>query len=174
MELTILFFIFVLLLGVYLLVKSRRRINIQEVKPKYSPYSYTRKNYIMTRAESDMFRRLERIAGAKYYVFPQIHLSSLLNHAINGQDWRAALAKIQRKSVDFVLVNRETMMTSYVIELDDKTHDTSAARIVRDNLVDEIFLDAGVPLVRLRNVHEMSDEDIIDTLPSTAIDSVAE
>ena len=166
MEYVVLIFICVVVLCVYALIKLKKPLNTQEGSSKLSPYRYTRKNYIMTRAESELFRRLENIAGTKYYVFPQIHLSSLLSHAVNGQDWRAALAKIQRKSVDFVLVNRETMITSYAIELDDRTHDTSASRIARDKLVDEIFLDAGIPLIRLRNIQDMSDEDIINVLTS--------
>lgn len=166
MEFLILLSIGIVALCVCVFLKLRKPIKPQEGDSKLSHYRYVRKNYIMTRAESELFHRLEHIAGAKYYIFPQIHLSSLLNHAVNGQDWRAALAKIQRKSVDFVLVNRETMMTSYAIELDDRTHDTSASRITRDKLVDEIFLDTGIPLVRLRNVQNMSDEDISGVLTS--------
>lgn len=170
MELAVLFLIGTIVLCVYVFLKFRKPVKIEEREQKLSSYRYTRKNYIMTRAEFDLFRRLEHIAGAKYYIFPQIHLSSLLNHAVNGQDWRAALAKIQRKSVDFVLVNRKTMMTSYAIELDDKTHDSSAPRITRDELVNEIFLDAGIPLVRLRNVHDMNDEDIVNILTNITVD----
>lgn len=162
-------FVLCILAAAYIIFRLVRRPAIKKENPKLSPYRYIRKNYVMTRAESDMFRRLEHIAGEKYYVFPQIHLSSLLNHAVNGQDWRAALAKIQRKSVDFVLVNRETMVTSYAIELDDKTHDSSASRIARDELVNEIFLDAGIPLVRLRNVRDMSDEGIVSALTNATV-----
>lgn len=136
-----------------------------------SRYKYTRKKYIMTQAESHLFRRLESIAGSKYYIFPQIHLSSILDHQVYGQDWRAALARIQRKSVDFVLVNKQTLTTSYAIELDDKTHDATA-RITRDDFVDEIFSDANVTLVRFRNITRMSDQDITQKLQESSLQTL--
>lgn len=128
---------------------------------KLSPYIYERKEYIMTSYERQLFKRLEAISNEKYYVFPQVHLSSLLKHDVNnGQDWRAALSKIQRKSVDFVLVDKETLETAYAIELDDRTHDMSTSRWERDELVNEILFDTGIPLVRLRNIRSLTDEEI--------------
>jgi hypothetical protein len=139
--------------------------DVPKIQPKLSPYNYKRKEYIMTMPEAKLFRRLESIASDKYYIFPQVHLSSLLNHEVkNGQNWRAALAKIQRKSVDFVLVDRDTLQTAYAVELDDRSHDISDLRRERDDLVNEIFFDSGVALVRLRNLESMSDEQIISKL----------
>lgn len=130
-------------------------------KPKLSNYKYDRKRYIMTYNESDFFKRLNSIFGARYYIFPQVHLSSLLNHEVrNGQDWRAALSKIQRKSVDFVLVDMSTLVTACAIELDDITHATDWSRVNRDELVNEIFEDSGVPLVRFKFVKSITDEEI--------------
>ncbi len=138
-----------------------------------SLYKYERKNFIMTKAEAALFRRLERVVGSKYYIFPQIHLSSLLSHEVkNGQDWRAALSKIQRKSVDFVLVNKESLITSFAIELDDRTHDIST-RVNRDDFVNEIFRSARIPLVRLRNPSAMTDTDIIKAFTAARQDVVS-
>lgn len=88
-------------------------------------------------------------------------MSSLLKHDVNnGQDWRAALSKIQRKSVDFVLVDKETLETKYAIELDDRTHDSSISRMERDELVNEILFNTGIPLARLRNISSLTDEEM--------------
>lgn len=142
------------------LSKPRAAEKVQP-EPKLSNYQYDRKKYIMTYSESELFRRLDTIFGMKYHVFPQVHLSSLLNHEVrNGQDWRAALSKIQRKSVDFVLVDKNTLVTACAIELDDRSHDIEWSRVNRDELVNEIFEDSGVPLVRFRFVKSLSDEDI--------------
>lgn len=122
-------------------------------------YRYTPKTYIMTKRESQFFTRLNSILGDRYYIFPQVHLSSLLDHKVKNQNWKAALAKIQRKSVDYALVDKQTLITRYALELDDSTHN-SATRIERDKLVDGIFDVAGTPLIRLRNVEQMSDAEI--------------
>lgn len=122
-------------------------------------YSYIAKTSIMTTAETIFFQRLEHISGDRYHVFPQIHLSSLLDNRVKGQNWRAALAHIQRKSVDFVLVDKQTMHITYVVELDDATHDRYD-RKRRDDVVGEILQSVGIPLVRFRNAGNISDDDI--------------
>lgn len=127
-------------MGSYLSASNVRRVVIK------LPYMYTRKKYVMTYVESELFRRLDRLFGSKYFVFPQVHISSLLNHKLKGQNWRGVLSKIQRKSVDFALVGKETLETRCAVELDDATHD-SQNRMERDSLVDEAFSRAGMPLV---------------------------
>lgn len=122
-------------------------------------YEFTRRDYIMTRVEGELFRRLENMVGDRYYIFPQVHLSSLLDHKVNGQNWKGALSTIQRKSVDFVLVDRVSLRTMYVVELDDTSHD-QPDRQQRDGLVEKLLLEADTPLVRLRNLDTLSDEDI--------------
>lgn len=122
-------------------------------------YEFMRRDYIMTRVEGELFRRLEKIAGDRYYVFPQVHLSSLLDHKVKGQNWRAALSTIQRKSVDFTLVDKASLRTMYVVELDDISHDPPE-RQERDGFVAELLLNADMPLVRLRDIEHLSDEDI--------------
>lgn len=123
-------------------------------------YDFARRDYIMTQAEAKLFRRLETIAGDRYYVFPQVHLSSLLDHRVrNGQSWRGALSKIQRKSVDFVLVDKTSLRTMYAVELDDRTHDRPD-RQERDDMVARCLLDVDIPLVRLHKIDAMSDDDI--------------
>ena len=139
------------------LIPSRKNVK-KEVQPVQS-YSYTRRNFIMTQAESSLFQRLWRIAGDRYFIFPQVHLSSLLDHKVKGQDWRAALSAIQRKSVDFALVDKTTFKTTYAVELDDSTHD-APDRQERDGKVEQYLQIANIPLVRLRNADRLSDEEI--------------
>lgn len=141
--------LFILLIVVALLVINRPRIKTGE-KATPSQYAYTRKLYIMTKAEAACFRKLQEISGTKYYAFPQVHLSSLLDHAVKGQNWKGALAKIQRKSVDFAIVDSETLQTLLVIELDDYSHER-VDRKIRDKFVDEILSAAKIPLIRLNS-----------------------
>jgi len=146
---------FIIIVAV-LLPTSKKVVN---ESAKRKEYDYARRDYIMTQAEMNLFRRLEKVAADRYYIFPQVHLSSLLNHTVKGQNWKAALSAIQRKSVDFALVDKVTLKTTYAVELDDSTHDRPD-RQERDGRVEQYLQDAGIPLVRLRNVDKLSDIEI--------------
>src|SRR5260221_4120237 len=69
-------------------------------------YQYKRKGFSLTRAEHECYDALISAVGKEFYIFPQVHLASLLDNKIVGQNWRAALAHINRKSVDFVLCDK--------------------------------------------------------------------
>ena len=120
-------------------------------------YKYDQKNFIMTRAEHECFDALVKAVGDKYHVFPQVHLPSIVNNKVVGQNWKAAFRHISQKSVDFVLCDKAYLAPKLAIELDDKTHER-ADRIDRDDEVERILADAGLPLLRLEN-HGNFDSD---------------
>jgi len=129
---------------------------------KNNLYKYSAKSSVMTKAESDFFVKLERVVNERYYVFPQVHLSSLLDHRIKGQEWSYAFRHINGKSVDYILCDRQTLRPVYAIELDDYTHDQDD-RKKRDAEVERIFDEAGLPLVRFKN-KDVTDSEIIQAL----------
>ncbi len=148
---------------VFSIAKSMTSAPTNSDYPRYRQperYFYRRKDYIMTAAEGAFFRRLENICADKYYVFPQIHLSALLSNNTKGKYWKAAFQRINRTSVDYVLVNKETLRTAYAVELDDSTHDRPE-RQARDEGVEDMLGSAGIVLVRFRNAANMSDDEII-------------
>lgn len=123
-------------------------------------FFYSRKDNIMTDAEAQFFNRLQRISLDKYYVFPQIHLSAMLKNETKGKYWKAAYQRINRTSVDYVLVRKDNLQIRYAVELDDWSHD-DPKRQSRDKGVEEMLASVGIPLVRFRNVARISDEEII-------------
>jgi very-short-patch-repair endonuclease len=129
---------------------------------KNNIYSYTAKSSLMSKTESDFFVKLERAVSERYYVFPQVHLSAILDHRVKGQEWKYAFRHINGKSVDYVLCSRATLKPTYAIELDDYTHDKPDRR-ERDSEVERIFEAANLPLVRFRN-KDVSENDIIQAL----------
>jgi very-short-patch-repair endonuclease len=129
---------------------------------KNNIYSYTAKSSLMSKTESDFFVKLERAVSERYYVFPQVHLSAILDHRVKGQEWKYAFRHINGKSVDYVLCSRATLKPTYAIELDDYTHDKPDRR-ERDSEVERIFEAANLPLVRFRN-KDVSESDIIRAL----------
>ena len=131
---------------------SRRpaRTNSAKAEEEYEPkYVYTRKQFIMSRAENDFYGALQQAVGTNYVILPQVHLGTFLDHRIKGQKWAAALSVIQRKSVDFLICNREYYNPLVAIELDDVSHD-ALDRQKRDKVVEAICARADMPLVRIR------------------------
>ncbi len=131
---------------------------------KNNKYSYFAKELIMSRTEADFFEKLNLVTGDRYFVFPQVHLSALLDHRVKGQDWSIAFRHINGKSVDFVLCDKLTLQPAYAIELDDFTHDRRD-RVERDLEVERIFEGARLPLVRFKSAN-VSGEEIIRALSS--------
>ena len=113
-------------------------------------YRYNSKKYIMTRAEADLYRKLLVLYGKNQIIAPQVRLSSLLNEKVKGQNWRAALAHVNQKSVDFVVLDKQNLEIRAVIECDDYTHNKKD-RQFRDSEVNRILGDAAIPFYRLKN-----------------------
>jgi hypothetical protein len=162
MEILLVIAFIAVLLGIFggLLAKHEK-----EVKP----YSYRAKEHLMTQAEENFFRMLSQAVSEKYLVFPQIHLSALLEHEIPGQDWTYAFRHINQKSVDYVLCDKITLKPVYAIELDDYTHRLNKDRFDRDIEVERIFADAKIPLVRFRDYSRLTSDDIINKLSTARV-----
>ncbi len=126
-------------------------------------YTYKPKGHLMTRREEECFRTLNRIFEKKYYVVPQVHLSALFSHEIPGQSYKGAFAHINGKSVDFVLMNKETLKPVCAIEIDDYSHN-SKRRYERDLEVERIFKEANFPLMRSREFLNLSDKQIFERI----------
>ena len=150
---------------------TRKIFNDKEsAEIKKSTYRYFARNAIMTERENKFFQQLNEILGNKWFVIPQVHLSALLNHKVKGQNWKAAFRHINGKSVDFVLLSKETMKPICAIELDDSTHNYKN-RAERDAEVERIFTEAKLPLARFKNPEKLSRQDIVNTI-ATAIKKV--
>lgn len=124
--------------------------NVKRSDKSSTIYRYGRKDYFMNRAEHEFFDILTGVVGSSYYVFPQVHLSTILEHRIKGQDWRAAFRRINGKSVDFVICDKAYIKPLLAIELDGRSHDIEAVR-QRDAEVERIFEGAELRLLRIAN-----------------------
>ena len=134
---------------------------------KNKVYSYTVKPLTMSKTEKEFFGKLLQVVEDRYYVFPQVHLSALLDHKVKGQNWSYAFWHINGKSVDYVLCDKNTLFPTYAIELDDFTHERKD-RIKRDIEVERIFTDAGLPLVRFKS-RDVSPSEIIQALTNAKL-----
>jgi very-short-patch-repair endonuclease len=118
----------------------------------------------MTKTENDFLKILKSILHERYQIFPQVHLTALLDEKmVKGQNWKAAFRHINGKSVDFVVCDIEYARPMTAIELDDPSHDTEERRS-RDLEVECIFDKANIPLLRFRNHKNMSREAIANLI----------
>lgn len=113
-------------------------------------YTYRSQESFMSSAERDFFGVLKSAVGSKYQIFAQVHLPTILDCKINGQNWHGAFRHIGEKSVDFVLCDSISLKPLLAIELDDKSHDEES-RQLRDEEVERIFKEADLPLLRFEN-----------------------
>ena len=113
----------------------------------------------MTKGENEFFQILTKILQNKYYIFPQMHLTTFLEHKVTGQTWKGAKAHIDRLSVDYVICDKKYLSPIIAIELDDSTHNRGD-RIVRDTEVERILQEAKVPLIRIPYTDRFKEEEI--------------
>ena len=153
--------IFVILMAVVFIVLKKFSPDIfnNEEKESKSPYNYKKKDFLMSRAEHEFFNILVEVIGNQYYVFPQIHLSTILDNKIVGQNWRGAFRHIDEKSVDFVICDKAYIKPILAIELDDKTHERED-RKGRDGEVERILNESGLVLLRFGNNGSFNKEEI--------------
>lgn len=113
-------------------------------------YRYQRKDAFMTAAEREFFSVLRLATRERYQVFAQVHIPTILDHKVAGQNWRGAFRHIDEKSVDFVLCDTTSLRPILAIELDDRSHGEESRKL-RDEEVNRIFEEAGLPLLRIEN-----------------------
>src|SRR3989344_1493371 len=113
-------------------------------------YQYKKRVFFLSRAEHECYDALVSAVGNEYLIFAQVHLPTLVDNKVVGQNWRGAFRHISEKSVDFVLCDKAYISPKLAIELDDKTHERPERRD-RDREVERILQGAGMPLLRLEN-----------------------
>jgi len=84
-------------------------------------YNYKQKDFFMSRPEHEFFDILLSVVGDKYHIFSQVHLPTIIDNKVYGQNWYGAFRHIDGKSVDFVLCDKNYIKPVLAIELDDKT-----------------------------------------------------
>jgi very-short-patch-repair endonuclease len=137
-----------------ILIKVGRKNHASDVV-----YQYKKKDFLLTKSERDFFNTLVAALGEQYYVFPQLHLPTFLEHKMLGQKWIAAFRHIDEKSVDYIICDRYNIKPILAVELDDISHN-KVSREVRDKEVERILKTAGLPLLRFASPNNLSKEEI--------------
>lgn len=156
--------ILVIAVGLIVLASKLAGFNFgSTAAPKKNVYRYSKKMNLITRNETIFFKTLSNIINDEYLLFPQVHLSSILDEKTTKQNWKAAFRHINQKSVDFVICTKDSLQPICAIELDDATHQRKD-RKERDKEVERIFNQAQLPLIRFTTVQSRDIESVRSTI----------
>jgi len=106
---------------------------------------------MLTTTEQQFARSLQDMLPTEYRFMMQVSLHRVvhLRRMQSNRQWlNPYWNRIAQKSLDFVIVRTADTRIMLAIELDDASHDR-ADRIARDELLDTIMQDAGLPLVHI-------------------------
>lgn len=112
---------------------------------------YEKKPYLFdANSEFNLYKLLVELYGDKYYVFPQINYSHLIQpKKSNWEEERRYRSRIDRKSADFVFCDKEKIIPKLVIELDGYVHNFKNKQ-ARDQFIDDITGISDLPILHLK------------------------
>ncbi len=121
-----------------------------------SPYRLS--SQFFTPAEASFYRVLKQMMGEHLLIFPKVALKEFL-FVTDKQNYQSHYNRIDRKHVDFLVCDPNTLQPVFAIELDDSSH-RQANRGERDAFVDSALSVANLPLVHIParetyNTHEL-------------------
>lgn len=104
---------------------------------------YKKRTSVMNSSETAFFFELEKQLPQGYHIFPKMRIADLID-ATDGYGLRYRKNKILPKHIDFAICD-SYFKPIMAIELNGSSHNR-ADRIERDQLVNEIFRVASLPL----------------------------
>jgi len=129
---------------VKIILENKKGLNDIKVE---SPYE--KKQYIFDSInELNLYRTLLELFGNKYNIFVQVNYS----HLIQTKDKydRGNRSKIDKKSADFVLCDKDHVVPLLVIELDGFSHDTIKEQ-ERDGFINKTMNEINFPILHIKN-----------------------
>jgi len=122
------------------------------------PYKVT--DNFLTDTERSFYHSLKLCVGDKAVICPKVGLKDFFYVGKGvGKDYMKYLNKINRKHVDFLLCEPNTMKPLCGIELDDISH-TSKKTYERDLFVEKVYNDANFELIRISSKYTYKELEI--------------
>ena len=105
---------------------------------------------LLTAAEQRFYEALDAAIDGRLLILSKVRVADLLIiTSANGAARYRVFRSIACKHVDFVLAKAENLQPMAAIELDDSSHQRADRRL-RDQLLDDLFEKAALPLIRFR------------------------
>lgn len=119
---------------------------------------YRLREPFLTKTEAALFRTLMDIMGVRYVICPKVSLSDLFI-ILRPNENVHFFNKIFRKHVDFLLCDPETYEPSFGVEIVKPIAKDGVREA--DKFMEELFTDAGLPLVHIPSQEEYDPTDIV-------------
>ncbi len=153
----ILLIIIIVILGIlFYFFKDKIYIFLQS-EEKILPFK--RKDFLLNIPERQFFEGLQQIIPAEYIVFPQIVLSSIVQVTSKRKEFWTYQNKINRKTIDFVIFEKQYLKPAIAIEYDGKTHNRSD-RQERDDFVNKVLSSAGIKSLHIKHQKNINFEEV--------------
>ena len=123
-------------------------------------YLYELKNSLLSANEIKYYDAIKNVMPDGYLVFPQVNLASIINRT-DGARFQNELFR----NVDFLITDK-IYQPKIILEINDRTHLT-AERKVRDEKVQKICEEAGVPIIKLWTSYGVNSDYIKERITET-------
>lgn len=145
--------------------KRQRPRHESDAAPTADHLLFIRADAVLTANEAEFYRHLVMAVGGKFLVFPQLPVSLIVqpDASMPAGARQAAMNKIDRKRVDFALVDAATMRVAMAVEVNDASH-RRPSRQERDEFVSRSLAQAGVRLVTIRASRTYSADELARSL----------
>lgn len=134
-----------IILGIYQIISGGK-------KEELDLSVYERKPFLFdTTSEFNLYKILFELFGNKYYIFPQINYSHLIQPKKSTfSEERKLRSRIDRKSADFVFCDKARIIPRLIIELDGGVHNFKNKQ-ARDEFINSVTQIVDLPLLHLKN-----------------------
>jgi hypothetical protein len=119
---------------------------------------YRLREPFLTSTELALFRMLKEMMGERYVICPKVALNDMF-YILRPNENVHFFNKIFRKHVDFLLCDPQTFAPSFGVEIVKPISRNSAREA--DKFIDELFIDAGIPLVHIPSSEKYEAADIV-------------
>jgi len=115
---------------------------------------------LVTPAEQRFYEALDEAVDGRLLILSKVRVADLLSVTSESRSARYRVFRsIASKHVDFVLVEAKDLRPLAAIELDDSTH-RRLDRRKRDELLDDLFAKANLPLIRFKTASTYNPRSI--------------
>lgn len=136
----------------------------QNSEKKPEPLPYKLRDGILTKAEHSFYHVLLQAVGSNQTLLTKVNLGDIFKTVTPDKSkWRVYRNKIDRKHVDYLLCDAQTMQPLLGIELDDRSHQRKD-RQARDKFVDRVFVTAGLPILHVRAAYSYQADTLADQI----------
>jgi hypothetical protein len=125
-----------------------------EIEKGKKIYPFKKKQYLMTQTEYKFFGALREAVKDKYFIMPQVALSRIIEvqkglGRYGSDSWYSNFSRINKKTLDFVIFDKQYFSPLLAIELDDYTHNYHHRKI-RDEFVDNALSSANINILHIQ------------------------